>query len=46
MGLLFPHVGINRDLNQTGHTEVQREVVQLFERRPVFRQLWWNGMGA
>ena len=46
MGLLFPHRRINRDLNQTGHTEWQCEVVQLFERCPIYDQPWSNGMKA
>lgn len=46
MGLLFPRTGINRDWNQTGHTEFQHEVVQLSERCPIFNRPWWNGMKA
>lgn len=46
MELLFSHTGINRDLNQTGHTELQHEVVQLSERCPIFDRPWWNEMKA
>lgn len=40
------HTGINRDLNHTGHTEFQHEVVQLSERCPIYNGLWRNGMKA
>lgn len=35
-------MGINRDLNPTGHTEWQCKVVHLSERCPIYNRQWWN----